>query len=135
AMDADGTIVSYNWEQLTGPQVSIYSTSIAHTEITGFVEGTFTFEITVTDNRGATATDQITVTVLPAINQLPIVNAGNNQTIIWPQDSTVLSGSATDVDGIILTYNWIKITGPAGGYLSNAFSPVTNVSQLEPGDY
>lgn len=55
--DPDGQIVSYNWS--TGSSGVTVSSSFASV-------GTFTITLTVTDNMGATASDQIQVTVNPA---------------------------------------------------------------------
>jgi len=64
--DPDGTIASYAWtfgDGGTGTGVTA-----SHTYATG---GTFTVTLTVTDNRGGTATTSQDVTVVPA-NQLPV---------------------------------------------------------------
>ena len=51
------------------------------TTLTNLVQGTYVFRLTVTDNSGATATDDVTVTVNAAANQPPTANAGNNITL------------------------------------------------------
>lgn len=42
----------------------------------------------------------------PLVNQPPVANAGPDQTLIFPIDSTQLVGSGTDPDGIIISYQW-----------------------------
>lgn len=62
--DPDGTIVSYSWSKVSGPSAfSIASPLQAQTAINNLVQGTYDFRLTVTDNQGATATDQVRVTV------------------------------------------------------------------------
>ena len=46
-------------------------------------------------------------------NQLPLADAGINQILSVPYDSTVLSGSGTDNDGTIVSYEWQQTGGPA----------------------
>lgn len=62
--DTDGTIASYSWKKLSGPTGgTITSASAASTAITALIAGTYVFELTVTDNKGATAKDNIQVSV------------------------------------------------------------------------
>ena len=64
--DPDGTITAYAWRQLTGPTVSITSANTSQPRFTApnvSSTTTLSFELKVTDNNGATATDQIVVTV------------------------------------------------------------------------
>ena len=62
--DPDGTIVSYAWTRVSGPTgYTLANTSSATTGLYNLVQGTYVFRLTITDNRGATATDNVTVTV------------------------------------------------------------------------
>src|SRR5690606_42036126 len=54
----------------------------------------------------------VKITVNPAPNIPPTANAGANKTITLPENSVVLSGSGTDVDGTISSYKWTKKSGP-----------------------
>ncbi len=64
--DPDGTITAYAWRQLSGPTVSLTG---ANTSVARFTAPnvnqttTLTFELKVTDDNGAFATDQVVVTV------------------------------------------------------------------------
>ena len=135
AIDADGSIVSYAWVKMTGPAAFIMDASSASTVVAGLTEGVYTFRLTVRDNSGATATDFVQVTVIRNANVAPVAHAGADIQIYAPLSTANLTGSATDADGIVLTYNWIKITGPAGGFISNSLSPATQVTGLVPGEY
>lgn len=87
------------------------------------IAGTYVFRLTVRDNLGATGTDDIQVLVNPApvpVNQAPVANAGRDATITLPTDTIQLNGSGSrDPDGSVASYNWRKVSGPAGGTLSN----------------
>ncbi|MEJ0001772.1 MAG: PKD domain-containing protein [bacterium] len=84
--DSDGTIDSYVWTEVSGPS-TVDPDDAVNPTITDLIEGTYVFELTVTDNDGATATDTVTITVNP------IHNGGGN-----PQCS---DGADNDGDGKI----------------------------------
>ena len=65
----------------------------------------------------------------------PVSNAGSDQTITLPTNSINLSGSGTDPDGTIVSYEWTKISGPAAGTITNATSATTTVTGLVQGVY
>lgn len=50
--DADGSVVSYLWERLDGPVVTIQTPTEANTWLTGLPAGEYTYQVTVTDNNG-----------------------------------------------------------------------------------
>jgi P2-related tail formation protein len=135
--DPDGTIASYAWTKKSGPTGgNIVSPNAATTQVTGLVQGTYTFELTVTDNNGATATASVNVTVLGAPNQLPVANAGNNISITLPTNSAQLNGAASsDPDGTIASYAWTKKSGPTGGNIVSPNAATTQVTGLIQGTY
>jgi PKD repeat protein len=65
--DADGTIVSYAWRQISGPPEVVWGSgnAVAWFRAPRAAHGPvhLVFELTVTDDSGATATDPVTVTV------------------------------------------------------------------------
>lgn len=74
ATDPDGTVVSYLWSQVSGPNTPIITSSGSpSTYVKGFVTGTYVFQLTATDNKGATGvkTVQLNVTV-PSIVTLSL---------------------------------------------------------------
>jgi gliding motility-associated-like protein len=134
--DTDGTISSYEWTQLNGPEPATLSNAntVNVTVVVG-VNGTYTFRLTVTDNEGATAYDDVQLNVnAAAINQAPTANAGTNQNITLPTNFINLIGSGTDPDGAITSYLWIKVSGPAAT-LSNANTATVSISDLVEGNY
>ncbi|HEX5154188.1 MAG TPA: PKD domain-containing protein [Parafilimonas sp.] len=136
ASDADGTIASYLWTKVSGPeQFSIASSNDKKTIVNDLTEGTYQFELKVTDNAGATATDTLTVTLLPVPNQPPVANAGSDQVITLPKDSVLLSGSASDAEGPIASYLWSKVSGPAQFSIASPDDKETIVNDLTEGTY
>ncbi|HET7116867.1 MAG TPA: hypothetical protein VFI29_10275, partial [Hanamia sp.] len=134
--DADGTISSYLWSKISGPsQGTISNPNSSSTNVSGLVQGVYQFQLTVTDNKGATGKSTMQVTVNSSSNQPPTANAGANQSITLPTNSISLSGSGNDPDGTISSYLWTKISGPSSYTIANPSSATTNVSDLVKGSY
>jgi len=114
--DSDGTITSYNWLQIGGPTSLTlsgeFTASMSFTSPSVSVDNTYTFQLTVTDDGGATAADTVIVTVTPSSNEAPIANAGVNQTVV-AGNLVALTGSGLDSDGTVDVYSWSQISGPA----------------------
>jgi len=113
AGDDDGTVVATEWTQVTGPVVSLEDA----TELTASFSAPKTtapqvlnFRLTVTDDEGATATDLVTVTVLPD-NLLPTVDAGQDQ-VVMEGTEVALAGVASDPDGSVASVEWTQLGGP-----------------------
>ena len=133
--DTDGNIASYLWTKISGPAAgTITSPAYATTTITGLAQGVYQYQLKVTDNKGATATDNITVTV-NAANQVPAANAGNDITIQLPVNNITLAGSGSDADGTVASYLWAKVSGPAACTIISPGSAITTVTGLSQGNY
>jgi hypothetical protein len=62
--DVDGKISGYSWKQISGPSaININNEDSAIIIATGFVAGTYQFELTVSDDKGLVGKDTMTVTV------------------------------------------------------------------------
>ncbi|HEY5371623.1 MAG TPA: T9SS type A sorting domain-containing protein [Hanamia sp.] len=134
--ETDGTISYYQWQMISGPSTyNFVNSSSSVTQVTGLSQGVYTFQLTVTDNNGATGTATVQITVNAATNIPPTANAGSNQTITLPTNSISLSGSGSDADGTISSYQWTKISGPSGYDILSPNSASTNVSELTQGVY
>ena len=107
--DADGTITTWAWTQASGTAVTLSATNNATPNFTApAAAAALVFELSVTDNSGATRTDTVTVNV----NAPPVANAGTDQTVNAGANVT-LQGSATDANGTIAGYAWTQTAGPA----------------------
>jgi len=110
--DPDGTIASYSWSQVSGPNTAtIVSANTVSPTVQGLIVGVYVFRVTVTDNLGATATDDVQVTVTNSTNKPPVANAGNN--FSTANNYAYLSaGASYDPDGSIASYQWAQVSGP-----------------------
>jgi hypothetical protein len=135
-VDSDGTIASYLWTKASGPTTyTITTPTTQNTTITGLVQGTYVFTLTVTDDDGGTGFDQIQITVHPEVaNDPPVADAGDDQIIKLPVSAVVLSGSGTD-DGIILGQTWSQVSGPNTASFSTPAAMETVASGLIAGTY
>jgi PKD repeat protein len=102
--DPDGRVASYRWEFGDGTPAATGET-VQHT---WQAAGTYTASVTVTDDKGATSTDQarVTVTVSGTPNQPPTarVSAPGSATV---NSSVTFSGTqSSDPDGTIQSYAW-----------------------------
>ena len=133
--DADGNIAAYSWIKIAGPNAGVItSPASAATSVTSLIAGIYKYELTVTDNHGAINKDTVQVIVF-APNIPPVANAGLNQSLTLPTNTATLSGSGTDVDGLVVAYLWTKISGPASYAITNPGSAVTNITNLTSGIY
>ncbi|SFR48349.1 PKD repeat-containing protein [Robiginitalea myxolifaciens] len=138
ASDPDGgNIVTFAWTQESGPAAATLSgEDTADLTASDLVEGTYVFRLTVTDDEGETAFDEVTVEVLPEAPQPPVVDAGPDQTITLPTNVVVLNGSATDPDGgAIVAYLWTQESGPAAATLTDANTASLTAADLVEGVY
>ncbi|HYF33159.1 MAG TPA: PKD domain-containing protein [Chitinophagaceae bacterium] len=135
--DPDGNIVSYSWNRISGPAgVTIVNATTASATVVGMSAGDYVFELRVTDNNGATATDRVTVHAVQAPNQRPVANAGRDTTLAVPARSAWLSGMASrDIDGNIVRYEWKQVSGPAASAIQYTNAPFTMVNGLQAGNY
>jgi hypothetical protein len=61
--DPDGWIASFRWTCIQGTQYTIVTPEAGKTRLDNLAIGVYVFRLTVTDNKGAQATDDVKVTV------------------------------------------------------------------------
>lgn len=70
--DPDGSITEYEWSKIDGPDnYQFDNTTDVITNVSELVAGVYKFRLKVTDNRGATATDDVTITVRGGVDPIP----------------------------------------------------------------
>lgn len=111
--DSDGSIASYLWEQTAGPAVTLTGANSAKAsfnaaEVTE--KQTFTFKLTVTDNKGATATDTVVVTVNPKsttpVNTAPVAAVSAPASVKAGATVVVDASASSDADQDPLSFTW-----------------------------
>jgi hypothetical protein len=113
--DSDGTIVSYLWTQTSGASITLSGGNTQTATFTPSEAGAYSFRLTVTDNQGATGTDDVTITAQPpdGENQRPVADAGPDQTVVAGYVIYLNAGHSYDPEpGTVLTYAWTQVSGP-----------------------
>lgn len=137
ATDADGSIVSYEWNKLSGPFVNIKDRKSRTLSLRDLREGTYRFRLNVKDNEGAKDHDEVLVVVHPApeVNEKPVVDAGKDKTVTLPLKEVSLAGGASDEDGDVVAYRWKKVSGPDGLEMQGENSAELRLRKLEQASY
>ncbi len=77
--DTDGQVVAYLWSQVSGPEATLLvNPGSSSTAVDGFVEGNYVFQLMVTDNKGATGVDTVSIKVNPAPEKTLTLKPANN---------------------------------------------------------
>lgn len=77
--DEDGDVVAYLWSQVSGPSASvIVNPGSASTAVNGLQQGTYVFQLMVTDDMGATGVDTASVVVNPSVIKTLTLQPANN---------------------------------------------------------
>jgi hypothetical protein len=115
ASDSDGTIVSYQWTQVSGPQINAnFANTASPNVLLPLVDSDSVVELrlTVEDNDGAESSDTVQITIINLTNNNvpPTVDAGED--IVVSSGSNVsLNGQASDIDGTIVEFEWTQLSG------------------------
>ncbi|MGR6839377.1 glycosyl hydrolase family 18 protein [Aliivibrio wodanis] len=116
--DSDGSIVSYVWTQTSGPSVTLIGADSVNSS---FTTDTFTqsetlqFTLTVTDDKGATASDSVAVSVTvegtEPVNTPPVAIIVAPTSVNQGDVVTLDASSSADADSDPLTFTWAVPSG------------------------
>ena len=132
----DHGITSWEWTLNEGDKKLAADTKDMRTQfpkISNLEEGIYSFHLKVTDAKGQSSEDDMSVYVKPPINQPPVAKAGQNRTISLPKNWLILDGSASSDDMGIISYMWTQIGGPNQVTFTNASASRTNATNLTKG--
>ena len=122
--DPRGRTLSYQWQQTGGsPTVTLTDANSAIATFAAPNQATtLTFQLTVNNNAGGTASDTtlVTVTAPAPPNQSPVANAGPDQTVTAGATVNLNGGGSSDPDGDPLTFQWQQTAGTPTVTLNNA---------------
>lgn len=90
--DEDGHVIAYLWSQVTGPSpTTIANPGSASTLIKNSMAGRYVFQLAVTDDKGATGVDTVSVVINPSVIKTLIIETSNN-----PNDITLVNYNGND---------------------------------------
>ncbi|XP_053610675.1 dyslexia-associated protein KIAA0319 [Plodia interpunctella] len=135
----DHRIVAYTWRCLSGPtNSSIINFNESVANATSLTKGEYMFSLTVLDDNGNTASDNVSVTVTQNQNTPPKANAGGDHVLNLPIPVLVLNGSRSSDDFRIVSWKWTRSpSGLASGtvILHSDTQPVLMLTNIEAGRY
>jgi hypothetical protein len=118
SFDTEGETLSYQWQQIGGASsVTLSNPQAANPTFTApssFGSGgeLLTFQLTVTDEEDAQATDTAIVNVtLPLANRPPEADAGVDQQVEEGETVTLNGSNTFDPDGDNVSYQWEQVAG------------------------
>lgn len=128
--DIDGTIASYSWTQQSGPNTATLSGQTTSTlNVSGMVNGTYVFKVTVTDNLGATGEALVTVVKIPGEPAVVTIGDGG-----WLVNETSAQANVTVSGNGPFTYSWRQVSGKS--YTASSHTVLEPVfSDLRGGKY
>ncbi|XP_026321245.1 dyslexia-associated protein KIAA0319 [Hyposmocoma kahamanoa] len=135
----DHRIVAYTWRCLSGPNnatIINYNESLANA--TQLTKGQYVFSVTVLDDNGNSASDNVTVTVTQNKNSPPKADAGGDKVLSLPISVLILNGSKSYDDFRIVSWKWTRSgLGLAAGtiILDSDTQPVLMLTNIEQGRY
>uniref|UniRef100_A0A8C7ZU27 KIAA0319-like n=1 Tax=Oryzias sinensis TaxID=183150 RepID=A0A8C7ZU27_9TELE len=117
----DQRIATYRWTKTSGPDgVKIENADSAIATVTGLEVGTYTFMLTVTDDRNLENSDTVTVIVREEKDQPPVARVISSPPISLPVRTASLDGSHSTDDEGGLSYLWTRDdSSPAAGEVLN----------------
>jgi Tol biopolymer transport system component len=134
--DAEGHALTYVWTQTAGPAVTL-SDSSAHPTFTAPATGSpgdvLVFELVVNDGIGDSAADTVHIHV-NNVNQLPVADAGPDQTVDEGALVTLDGSGSFDPDGGSLTYQWMQTAGPTVALSDASSTSPTFTAPAVPGN-
>lgn len=117
--DSDGNIVAYEWKEGN----TILSQNIEF-EKNDFLEGEHKIYLTVTDNKGATDTTFLIITVGNIANKSPIANILKEEiTVSCNEEFQVDASASYDPDGEMLEYSWSFFNSTTRTFTGFSFFP------------
>lgn len=119
-------ITSYNWEEISGQQVTITDPSSATTTVTGLAVGSYKFQFQARDDKGNTAADTMTIHVNSAGPHRPQVyywDVAKGEVVINRLNYPTLQAGDS-----------IKIPPIPGGYRSRVLANLNAGAVPNPGD-
>ncbi|WP_153798405.1 PKD domain-containing protein [Foetidibacter luteolus] len=136
--DTDGSIKTYRWDRVSGPaNHTVKGSGISKFKITYLSEGSYVYQLKVTDDKGAMDSTTISFVVnAKPINVAPKAVVNGPSAITLPTDSIQFDGSSSyDVDGTVSAYRWDKVSGPSGQIVKGSNISKYKITNLKAGNH
>lgn len=132
-----GGNLTYKWSLVSGPStISFVNDTLSTAVADSLKKGTYLVQLTVTNAAGQSNSDTLLIVVSNAPLVPPTAKAGNDFTMILPQNTATLNGSASVSNGGgALRYAWTRVSGPAGYTITGDTTAVASLSGLAAGTF
>ncbi|NQY39471.1 MAG: Ig-like domain-containing protein [Henriciella sp.] len=135
--DPDGDALSFAWtvgSQPSGASATIDNANTATPTLQTLVPGDYSVELTVTDGRGGSSSDSLTLSLQ---NDAPVVSIDTVETSLAIGQAVTLNPTgSSDPNGHTLTYSWTVTSAPSSSNLVASFNgSVPEVSFDAAGQY
>jgi hypothetical protein len=131
SIDSDGTIASYAWSQTSGTTVTLAGATTAQPTFTAPAgPAVLSFQLVVTDNRGATGTDSITLTIKSSLYKVNTAEGGSDGIVVTKANSGGASGNAWDSVNATNSEWKYSATNPVRGTIGYSCSQVSSGTSL-----
>lgn len=108
--DPDGNSFTVLWTKISGGNVTINSPGTQITSLTNMQPGTYVFQLTATDSKGASASDDITVTIAQALDTI-YWGSSDDPLTVPVLEAFVIAGIIMQANGANDVYvQWLTIT-------------------------
>ncbi len=132
--DVDGDNIRFSWTQKSGIPTQIYESTqpLAYfiSPVISSLSESLVFELTVTDSKGNSDTDDVTI-VVSVENSPPRAYAGPDKRIYGGETVTIV-GSASDANSDPLDIQWKQISGDAVSFDESSLSLSFTAPQVAP---
>ncbi len=108
--DPDGDELEFAWIQVLGPAVAMQDATTSNPWFDADAEGTFEFELVVTDGFVSSVADRVIVRVLQ-LNNAPVAAAGDDQHVYVGDLVTFDAAGSFDPDNDTLSFSWSQTSG------------------------
>jgi len=125
SIDPDGDAITYQWSVRRAPEgnnATLSATNVISPTLVPEIAGVYVIELVVNDGQTDSPVDIVVITVKSS--QLPIANAGIDQTVPVANEVTLDGSGSKDPDGDAITYQWSIDSAPEG---HNATLSATNI--------
>jgi len=107
--DVDGDTLTYEWTQLSGPDVQLTGAdTVSPTFIAPMMQSVLAFRVVVGDGEAQSEGAEVIVSVK---NNIPVAHAGADQAAKLGSIVTLDGSKSFDLEGLV-GYHWIQIYGP-----------------------
>lgn len=134
--DVNGDLLSFRWQQVSGPAVTISGANTSTAFFKAIDPGVYEFSILVSDGFFKDS-DRIRITVKDPsqANESLIANAGRDLEIYTGNEQFLDGTASVDPNGKPLTYKWEQVRGPALKIFEGQNDKVAKIFTLNDGLY